>query len=68
MLIVRSSLSLSKVRYLKLSLSIITGQREEWYSKDLVVDSRETWKKWFNRQLNFEDPPLIPREELPEQF
>lgn len=43
-------------------------EREEWLSKDLVVDTRETWKKWFVRQLNFDDPPLIPREDLPDEF
>ncbi len=47
---------------------ITLGEREEWLSKDLVVDTRETWKNWFVRQLNFEDPPLIPREDLPEDF
>lgn len=41
-------------------------QQEEWLSKDLVVDTRETWGKWAKRQVNFEDPPLIPREDLPE--
>ena len=39
---------------------------EEWLAKDLVVDTRETWKRWSWRQLNFEDPPMIPREDLPE--
>ena len=42
-------------------------QEEEWRNKDLVVDVRETWKNWAWRQMNFEDPPMIPREELPEQ-
>ena len=32
------------------------------------MDTRETWKKWAWRQLNFEDPPMIPREELPEDY
>lgn len=31
-----------------------------------MVDTRETWRQFFSRQLNFEDPPLVPREELPE--
>jgi hypothetical protein len=44
------------------------GQQEEWLSRDLVIDTRESWKSWFSRQLNFEDPPLVPREELPEEF
>ena len=34
----------------------------------MVVDPRETWKKWAWRQMNFEEPPLIPREELPEEL
>ena len=34
-------------------------------NKDLVVDTRESWGNWIHRQLNFEDPPLVPREELP---
>ena len=46
---------------------LIKREQEEWQAKDLVVDTRETWKQWARRQLNFEDPPLIPREELPEQ-
>jgi len=46
----------------------VRRQEDEWKSKDLVVDTRETWKQFFNRQLNFEDPQLVPREELPEQF
>jgi len=41
---------------------------QEWQSRDLVVDIRETWGQFFHRQLNFEDPKLVPREELPEQF
>jgi hypothetical protein len=28
---------------------LLIGQHEEWISKDLVVDTRETWKKWFSR-------------------
>ena len=31
----------------------------------MVVDRRETWGKWVWRQLNFEEAPLIPREDLP---
>jgi hypothetical protein len=47
---------------------LILGEREEWYSKDLVIDTRETWKNWAWRQMNFEDPPMLPREEIPENF
>lgn len=40
----------------------------EWIQKDLVVDTRESWREWFKRQARFEDAPMVPREELPEQF
>lgn len=43
----------------------IKKEREEWLAKDLVVDRREAWRTWMWRQLNFEDAPLVPREELP---
>lgn len=43
----------------------IKKAREEWLAKDLVVDRREGWKAWAWRQMNFEDAPLVPREELP---
>lgn len=33
-----------------------------------MIDTRETWKSWMSRQLNFDDPPLVPREELPEEL
>jgi len=35
--------------------------------QDLVVDVRETWKRWAWRQMNFEDPPMRPRDEIPEE-
>ena len=47
---------------------LIKQRREEWLSKDLVVDVRESWKTWTWRQMHFEDPPLIPREDLPDQY
>lgn len=46
----------------------IRREREEWLAKDLVVDRRETWRNWVWRQFNFEEPPLVPREELPEHL
>jgi len=46
----------------------IRKELEEWYKKDLVVDTRESWGEMMSRIKNFEDPPLIPREELPEDF
>jgi hypothetical protein len=44
------------------------GQKEEWLARDLVIDTRETWRSWVWRQLNFEEPPLVPREDLPEEY
>ena len=44
----------------------IRREREEWLAKDLVVDRREGWRNWVWRQFNFEEAPLVPREELPE--
>lgn len=46
----------------------IRKERQEWESRDLVVDTRETWGQWFRRTKEFDGPPLVPREELPEQF
>jgi hypothetical protein len=46
----------------------IKREREEWLAKDLVVDRRERWRDWVWRQFHFEDPPLVPREELPEHL
>ena len=43
-------------------------EQEEWEKKDLVVDTRETWGEWFRRTKDFKEPPLVPREELPEIF
>ena len=43
----------------------IKRERAEWLAKDLVVDRRERWRHWAWRQLNFEEAPLVPREELP---
>ena len=36
--------------------------------KDPVIDPRENWKKWFYRVANFKDPPLVERDELPENL
>jgi hypothetical protein len=43
----------------------IRRERAEWLAQDLVVDMREGYKSWVWRQFNFEDAPLVPREELP---
>ena len=41
---------------------------QEWLQKDLVVDTRETWREWLKRQRDMGDAPLVPREELPEKY
>ena len=41
---------------------------QEWLQKDLVVDTRETWRQWLKRQQKFGETPLIPREELPVEY
>ena len=46
----------------------IRRERAEWLSKDLVVDRRERYGPWIWRQLNFEEAPLVPREELPDHL
>jgi hypothetical protein len=33
--------------------------------RDPVVDPRENWKEWTKRQIEFKDPPLVERDELP---
>lgn len=35
---------------------------------DPVVDPRETWKNWIIRNIDFEDPPMVERSELPEDM
>ena len=42
----------------------IIKERLEWESKDLVVDVRESWSQWLRRTSKFQEPPLIPREDL----
>ena len=46
----------------------IKRERAAWLSQDLVVDRREGWRNWTWRQFNFEDAPLVPRDELPENL
>jgi hypothetical protein len=46
----------------------IKAAEEEWNNKDLVVDIRETWGEFVKRQVNFEDPKMVPREDLPAEF
>ena len=41
---------------------------QEWLAKDLVVDTRETWKQWLKRQRQFGEVPLVPRDELEERY
>jgi len=35
---------------------------------DPVVDPRESWKSMIKRTIDFEDPPLVERKELPEHL
>ena len=46
----------------------IWRERREFYQKDLVLDLSESWKQWFKRNGEFGDPPLIPRDECPENL
>ena len=32
---------------------------------DPVVDPRETWKHWIMRNIDFQDPPMVERNDLP---
>ena len=41
-------------------------KEQEEAEKDMVIDPRETWKHWFKRTATFEDPPMVEREQLPE--
>lgn len=42
--------------------------KEKKVYDDPVIDPRETWKEWFKRNLEFKDPPLVEREELPQEL
>jgi hypothetical protein len=35
---------------------------------DPVVDPRESWKQWLLRNLDFKDPPLCERSDLPAEL
>lgn len=35
---------------------------------DPVVDPRESWKEWMIRNIDFKDPPMVERDELPEEL
>ena len=39
--------------------------KEKKIYSDPVIDPRETWKQWFARTIDFKDPPLVERSELP---
>ena len=43
-------------------------KRQKKVYKDPVVDPRESWKEWTKRQLEFKDPPLVERDELPQEL
>ena len=34
--------------------------------KDMVIDPKESWSEWFKRNANFEEPPMIERDQLPD--
>lgn len=36
--------------------------------EDPIVDPNETWKQWFIRNLEFKDPPMVERCEVPEEL
>ena len=42
----------------------IQQEKDAWLNRDLVLDPTETWKDWFVRNMNFEEPKMIPREDL----
>lgn len=35
---------------------------------DPVIDPRESWKDFIKRTIEFEDPPLVERSELPSEL
>jgi hypothetical protein len=35
---------------------------------DPVIDPREPWKKMINRIVEFEEPPMVERSELPSKL
>lgn len=43
-------------------------KREKKVYEDPVVDPRESWKQWFLRNMEFKDPPLCERNDLPEEL
>lgn len=55
-----------EIRSYKIFHERLIREEKEWLSRDLVIDPRETWTEWFQRNANFIEPPLIPREELPQ--
>lgn len=43
-------------------------KKEKKVYKDPVIDPRESWKEWTMRQIEFKDPPLVEREDLPQDL
>lgn len=35
---------------------------------DPVVDPRESWREWIFRNIDFQDPPMVERSDLPEEL
>lgn len=33
-----------------------------------MVDPRESWKEWVYRNIEFQDPPMVERNDLPEEL
>ena len=46
--------------------SKVREQEAKEAQRDLVIDPSETWKHWFKRTATFEEPPMIDRDQLPE--
>ena len=44
----------------------IKRKEAELAKKDMIIDPRQSWKNWFKRTLNFEEPPMIERNSIPE--
>ena len=51
----------------KIFFEKIRQKEKEWAERDLVLDPNETWNEWFKRNLEFEEPPMVPRDEIPEE-
>lgn len=70
-----------KYRYVNYAVFIDTLKRKinpenvpDFFTKqykrleDPIVDPRETWKAWILRNMEFKDPPMVERSEVPEEL